>query len=99
MAQETRPLALVTCASTGIGYELAKICAENGFDLVVAADEPKIQDAARDLRKLGATAEAGQADLATLEGVDKHDAVAKGLGPPVDAVLANLDRGLGKGVL
>ena len=53
MAQETRPLALVTGASTGIGYELAKICAENGFDLVVAADEPKIEDAARDLRKLG----------------------------------------------
>ena len=46
MAQETRPLALVTGASTGIGYELAKICAENGFDLVVAADEPKIEDAA-----------------------------------------------------
>ena len=51
MAQETRPLALVTGASTGIGYELAKICAENGFDLVVAADEPKIEDAARDLRR------------------------------------------------
>ncbi len=71
MAQDTRSLALVTGASTGIGYELAKTCAENGFDLVVAADEPKIEDAAREFRKLGATVEAVQADLATLEGVDK----------------------------
>ena len=41
-----RPLAVVTGASTGIGLELAKICARNGFDLVVAADEPAIRTAA-----------------------------------------------------
>jgi short-subunit dehydrogenase len=99
MAQETRPLALVTGASTGIGYELAKTCAENGFDLVVAADEPKIEEAARDFRKLGAAVEAVEADLATLEGVDKLYSVAKGMGRPVDALLANAGRGLGKGFL
>jgi uncharacterized protein len=99
MAQESRSLALVTGASTGIGYELAKTCAENGFDLVVAADEPKIEDAARDFRKLGATVEAVQADLATLEGVNKLYAAAKGMGRPVDVLLANAGRGLGKGFL
>jgi short-subunit dehydrogenase len=40
MASNTRPLAVVTGASSGIGYELAKLCAENGFDLIVAADRP-----------------------------------------------------------
>jgi short-subunit dehydrogenase len=39
MVSSTRPLAIITGASTGIGYELAKIAAQRGFDLVVAADE------------------------------------------------------------
>lgn len=37
---QTRPVAVVTGTSTGIGYELAKLCASNGFDLLIAADEP-----------------------------------------------------------
>ena len=34
---DTRPLAVVTGASSGIGYELAKQFADNGFDLVTEA--------------------------------------------------------------
>jgi short-subunit dehydrogenase len=94
-----RQLAIVTGASTGIGYELATICAENGFDLVIAADEPKIHQAAKALRTLGAEVEAVEADLATLEGVDKLYDKAKSLGRPVDALLANAGCGLGKGFL
>ena len=43
---EMKPLAIVTGASTGIGFELAKCCAKDGHDLVIAADEPRIHDAA-----------------------------------------------------
>ncbi len=68
MATQSRSLAVVTGASTGIGYELAKICAKNGFDLVVVADEPKINEAARDFEALGAKTVAVEADLATLPG-------------------------------
>jgi uncharacterized protein len=97
MPSSNRPLAIVTGASTGIGYELAKCCAENGFDLLVCADEPAIHEAAGAFRQLGASVDAVQADLATLEGVDKLYAAAKGR--PVEALLANAGRGLGKGFL
>ena len=53
-----RPLAVVTGASSGIGYYLAKECAENGFDLLIAADDPKINDVARDFRALGTLVDA-----------------------------------------
>jgi uncharacterized protein len=97
MAETAKPLAVVTGASTGIGYELAKCCAENGFDLVVAADEEQIRDAAREFEKLGAKAEAVVADLATVEGVDRlYEQIG---GRAVDALLANAGRGLGKGFL
>jgi short-subunit dehydrogenase len=95
--QATKPLAVVTGASTGIGYELARECAENGFDLVIAADESAINDAAQSLRQLGAAVEAVEADLATLDGVDRLYAAVRGR--PVDALLANAGRGLGKGFL
>src|SRR3954464_8309241 len=97
MAQDARPLAIVTGASTGIGYELAKCCAENGFDLIIAADEPEIAGAAEKIRLLGAQVEPVEADLATVEGVDKLYGTIRGR--PVDALLANAGRGLGHGFL
>ena len=92
-----KPLAIVTGASTGIGYELAKECAKNGFNLIVAADEPAIDKAAKEFSQLGADVDAVKADLATLEGVDEVYAAIRGR--PVDALLANAGRGLGKGFL
>ena len=97
MASDSRPLAVVTGASAGIGYELAKICAENGYDLVVAADQKKIADAAADFRKTGVEAEAVEADLATTEGVDKLYAATRGR--PVALLLANAGHGLGHAFL
>jgi short-subunit dehydrogenase len=92
-----RLFAIVTGASTGIGFELAKRCAQEGYDLLIAADEPEIESAATSLRSEGATVEALQADLATIEGVDKLYAATKGR--QVDALLANAGRGLGHGFL
>jgi short-subunit dehydrogenase len=92
-----RPFAIITGASTGIGFELAKRCAKEGYDLLIAADEPEIEKAAASLRSEGAEVEALQADLATTEGVDKLYAAASGR--QVDALLANAGRGLGHGFL
>ena len=90
-------LAVVTGASTGIGYHLARECAESGFELVIAADEPAIEQAAASLRVSGTTVTAVEADLATVEGVDRLIAAIGGR--PVDALLANAGRGLGRAFL
>jgi uncharacterized protein len=93
MPPDTRPLAIVTGASTGIGRELARLCAENGYDLIVAADEPLIADLPGDLAAAGAKVQPVEADLVTTEGCDRLLAAVGGR--PVSALLANAGRGLG----
>jgi short-subunit dehydrogenase len=91
--------AIVTGASTGIGFELARLCAREGFDLLIAADEPEIQDGAqklRDEKDVGAV-EALHVDLATMEGVDQLYAAVRGR--PVNVLMANAGRGLGHAFL
>ena len=97
MSDSQRKLAVVTGASTGIGLELARECAKNDFDLIIAANEAQIESAAEDLRRDGGTVDVVQADLATTEGVD--ELYGKINGRPVAALLANAGRGLGKGFL
>src|SRR5213075_3495361 len=97
MPDSHRQLAVVTGASTGIGLELARECAKNSFDLLIAAKEPEINSAADELRREGGIVETVQADLATLEGVD--ELYKKINGRRVDALLANAGRGLGKAFL
>jgi short-subunit dehydrogenase len=92
-------LAVVTGASTGIGLELARLCAQQGFDLIIAADEPLIENAARELSQSGVSCTPVQCDLATAEGVEKLTSAIAASARPVDALLANAGRGLGKGFL
>jgi short-subunit dehydrogenase len=93
----SKPFAIVTGASSGIGLELAAICAQEGFDLLLAADRPEIHVAAERCRVLGAETTIVEADLATIEGVDRLWAAAAGR--PVDALLANAGHGLGHAFL
>ena len=65
-----RKLAIVTGASSGIGLEIAKLAAQDGYDLIVAADEPLI-DASAGLKDLGVEVQSIEADLATEQGVDQ----------------------------
>lgn len=92
-----KKFAVVTGASTGIGLELARCCAQAGYDLLVAADEPAIEAAAVSLRDAGVEVRAVQSDLSTIEGVDRLWSALGGR--PVDALLANAGRGLGHAFL
>ncbi|HEX8533156.1 MAG TPA: SDR family NAD(P)-dependent oxidoreductase [Allosphingosinicella sp.] len=91
-----RKFAIVTGASTGIGLELAKLAAQDGYDLVVAADTPLV-DASRELQGLGVEVRNVETDLSTFEGVDRLLAAAGGR--PVDALFANAGHGLGHAFL
>src|SRR4051794_6715439 len=93
-----QPFAIVTGASTGIGFALARECLDHGFDVLIAADEPAIEQAAAELRSHGSgRVDAMLADLAGSEGVDRLCAAAAGR--KVDALLANAGRGLGDAFL
>jgi uncharacterized protein len=96
MNSAVRPLAVVTGGSQGIGFELAKQCLENGFDVFVAADR-EVNESVEALRGFGGFVEGVETDLSTPAGVDKL--YTKLAGRKVDALLANAGHGLGKGFL
>ncbi len=91
----TKPLAVVTGASSGIGYELAKQFAQNGFDLVVASEDAGIREVGPAFQGLGAQVEAVQVDLATYDGVETLYAAIQATGRPVDAIAINAGVGVG----
>jgi short-subunit dehydrogenase len=90
MANSTRrPFAVVTGASSGIGYHLARVFAEHGYDLLITADEPQISDAARDLESMGASVRSVQADLTQHEETEQLWREILAAGGPVDAIALN----------
>ncbi len=91
-----RKLAMITGASSGIGGEIATLAAADGYDLILAADEPCV-DAAAGLRAEGIEIQCVVADLATAAGVEKLLACASGRA--VDVLVANAGHGLGRGFL
>jgi uncharacterized protein len=90
----SRPLALVTGASSGIGRELAKQFAENGFDLIIAAEDVELDDAVDELRALGGAVAPVSVDLTKRNDVERLVAAVRGAGRPLDAAALNAGVGV-----
>ncbi|GGW47637.1 oxidoreductase [Streptomyces lucensis JCM 4490] len=93
---DSKPLAVVTGASSGIGLELARQLAERGYDLIInAEDDARLEDAARRIRAEGAEVETVRADLRDYEEAERFYAAVTATGRP-PAVVA-LNAGVGRG--
>jgi short-subunit dehydrogenase len=88
-------LAVVTGASSGIGYNLAKVFAENGFDLIIASHGERLEKAEADFKQLGVQVLAIHADLASYDGVDDFWKQVEAQGRPIDAIAINAGVGVG----
>jgi short-subunit dehydrogenase len=88
-----RPVALVTGASRGIGFELAREFAEHGYDLLINAEDEAVEEAAARLRESGADVRAIRADLRDPEAVARVAAVAGEFAVDVAALNAGVGNG------
>ncbi|MFF7296154.1 SDR family NAD(P)-dependent oxidoreductase [Streptomyces sp. NPDC008265] len=94
---QDRELAIVTGASSGIGFELARQLAARGYDLIVnSADEERLHAAAADIRdRTGSSVQPVQADLRSYEEAERFLAAVTATGRPV--AVAALNAGVGEG--
>jgi len=88
-------LALVTGASSGIGFELAKELAGRGYDVVIASAGDRLTPAAAEIRSIGHQVIEVNSDLATREGVDQLWSQVESLGRPLDIACINAGVGVG----
>jgi uncharacterized protein len=89
-----RQLALVTGASSGIGLELARQFADNGFDVIITAEDDELAAAETSLAGGEAVVRAVKADLSTYDGVEGLWSAVAGAGRPLDAVALNAGIGV-----
>ena len=97
--EHRRSFAVVTGASSGIGYELAKEFAEHGYDLLLVADRSMSEAQQGIQANSGVEVHVLEADLSKPDGVDRLVEAIRATGRPVDALAANAGIGLGHAFL
>jgi short-subunit dehydrogenase len=87
--------AIVTGASSGIGFSLAKELASRGYDLAICSSGDRLLGAAEELRSSGVQVTEIQADLAMQAGVKQFWDQVSSLGRNVDVACINAGVGVG----
>ena len=94
ISETERKFGVITGASTGIGYELAKIFVQNGFDLLLAADESEVVEVAQSLTQGGAEVRGIVVNLSKKSDVEALYSEITEEGRPVDALVLNAGVGV-----
>jgi uncharacterized protein len=95
-ATNPRPVALITGGSSGIGFELAKVFAENNYSvIIVAEDKKKLKQAAERIQRVS-TGEVGiiTADLSKADGPDKVFKAVQQLDMEINVLVNNAGVGV-----
>jgi uncharacterized protein len=91
----SRPFAIITGASSGIGFALAHELAARGYDLAICSAGERLQSATESLRSNGTEVIDVQADLATRDGVKQFWDEITSLGRDIDIACINAGVGVG----
>jgi uncharacterized protein len=91
----TNKLAMVTGASSGIGYWLAKDLGRRGYDLLICSGSDRLDAAVEDFENVGVAVTHIAADLSTREGVEKLWQAFTALGRSLDVACLNAGIGVG----
>ncbi len=92
----SRKIALITGASNGIGFEIAKLFAKNDYDVIaIARDEQKLNAACDELRKSGGNVYPLSADLSEYNEIQQIKKTVDAAGYDIDALIINAGQGLG----
>ncbi|MCD8838556.1 SDR family NAD(P)-dependent oxidoreductase [Staphylococcus arlettae] len=91
----TKKLVLITGASSGLGFELAKLFANDGYDVAMSGSSDRIYNSAREIEKLGVEAFPFQADASTYDGVENFWSFVEGKNRPIDAAVLNVGISIG----
>jgi short-subunit dehydrogenase len=88
-SEKLRPFAVITGASTGIGFELARQFAQNGYDLLIASDSEAILETQDELEVFETDVECIEVNLATYKGVEIFTETIKSYHRPIDVLIIN----------
>jgi uncharacterized protein len=93
--ESARRFAVVTGASSGIGFALARQCLQHDFDVLACAEDAGIVDAVELLAGFDGSVQPVRADLATAAGCETLCRVIADSHRPIDALLVNAGVGVG----